>query len=444
MKKFLLINSPIFYDATNEQEEYLSPLGLGYIATYLKRSGIEVELIDCLKRGISVSELIELIDSINPDCIGINIFTQNYDIVKCIVENISIHCECFVGGQVVKSIYNSTMLWDVENTLNIIIGEGEFIIPDIVLKKCTASPMLQYENKRVYKVDKESSYFPIDISNLYLDRQFLENEITINHYSVPEVAIVTSRGCLYDCAFCGGAKSLNEDVMSRVRSEDSVCREINEILSIYPNVKSIRILDDLFLRNSDSIDMATGIFKRFPDLSWRGMAHVLSLANAIDKIKDLRESNCKELFIGIESGSQRIRRKINKLGSRQQVVEVATEILSNGIDLKGYFIFGFPTETVDDFEDTYKLACELVEISRNTQGKFRTSVFQFRPYHGTRLYEEIVDELGETPTCKYNESISRFQGRSQFNFCSGNYSCESDELLYEYIIKTQGLMEEIT
>ena len=44
MKKFVLINSPLFWERTNEEEEYLSPLGLGYIATYLKKVGLEVLL----------------------------------------------------------------------------------------------------------------------------------------------------------------------------------------------------------------------------------------------------------------------------------------------------------------------------------------------------------------------------------------------------------------
>lgn len=49
MKKFLLLNSPIFWDSTKEGEQYLSPLGLGYIATYLDKAGIEVEIVDCIK-----------------------------------------------------------------------------------------------------------------------------------------------------------------------------------------------------------------------------------------------------------------------------------------------------------------------------------------------------------------------------------------------------------
>ena len=50
MKKFILFNSPIFWDATKEKEQYLSPLGLGYIATYLEKAGIDVTIVDCVKK----------------------------------------------------------------------------------------------------------------------------------------------------------------------------------------------------------------------------------------------------------------------------------------------------------------------------------------------------------------------------------------------------------
>lgn len=78
----------------------------------------------------------------------------------------------------------------------------------------------------------------------------------------------------------------------------------------------------------------------------------------------------------------------------------------------------------------------------NTVGTFRTSVFQFRPYHGTQLYNEIIKDTGIIHECTFNESINHFKRRSQFNFDFGNYSMESDELLNEYIIKTQKLSGE--
>lgn len=442
MKKFVLLNSPIFWDSTKENEQYLSPLGLGYIATYLEKASIEVSLIDCVKERKSVSDIITLVDKKCTDYLGINIFTQNYDIVKYIIENINIKCELFIGGQVVKSIYHEILRWNTKNKLNIIIGEGEYIIPALVLGKCEQKPEIIQGNKYVYRVNVNSIYFPNDISNIFLNRKYLGNELITNHYGEKEVAIITSRGCAFDCAFCGGAKSLNKDVRTRIRTEESVIKELSYIINSYPDVQSVRILDDLFLRNAKSIDMANNIFSQFPKLNWRGMVHVLSLVNAIDKIRELQVGNCKELFIGIESGSKSIRKKINKLGQPDDIIKVSQEILRCGIDLKGYFIYGFPQETKEDFQKTYELASKLKAISQDTNGTFRVSVFQFRPYHGTQLYNEILENTGIIHGCEFNQSISQFNGRSQFNFDFGNYSVESDEVLNEYIIKTQKLTEE--
>lgn len=442
MKRFILFNSPIFWDSTQENEQYLPPLGLGYIATYLEKAGINVEIIDCVKGRKSVSEIISIINKTQPDYMGVNIFTQNYEIVKHIIENIEADCVCFIGGQAVKSIYQELLQWNVKNRLNIIIGEGEFIIPQLVMGNCIQRPEEQEGQKYVYRVNVDSPYFPDDISDLYLNRKYLGNEIIVNHYGEKEIAIITSRGCAFDCAFCGGAKSLNRDVTTRIRTEESVIQEIGDALLVYPDIKSVRILDDLFLRNSRSIDMANDIFSQFSQLSWRGMAHVLSLSGAMDKVKELRKGKCRELFIGIESGSETIRKRINKLGNIENILSVSREILQNGIDLKGYFIYGFPKETKEDFQKTYELAVKIKEISKNSPGTFRTSVFQFRPYHGTQLYNEILKDGGIIHGCKFNDIISRFERRSQFNFDFGNYSMESDEVLNEYIIKTQGLTEE--
>lgn len=442
MKKFILFNSPIFWDATKEKEQYLSPLGLGYIATYLEKAGIDVTIVDCVKERKSVNDIVDFINKTHPDYIGINIFTQNYEMVKYIIESITITCDCFIGGQVVKSIYLDILRWNTQNRLNIIIGEGEFIIPALVSGRCKQIPEQENDQKVVYRVNKNSEYFPKDISNIFLNRKYLGNEIIYNHYGEKEIAIITSRGCAFDCAFCGGAKSLNKDITTRIRTEESVITEIREILSAYPDIQSIRVLDDLFLRNGKSIDMTNNIFLKFPYLSWRGMVHVLSLAKDVEKVKKLRRGRCRELFIGIESGSENVRRKINKLGTIDDIITVSKAILESGIDLKGYFIYGFPGETKEDFQKTYELASKIKEISTNTTGTFRTSVFQFRPYHGTQLYNEIVKSTGIIHECEFNQSISKFEGRSQFNFDFGNYSKEKDEILNQYIIKTQELTKE--
>lgn len=49
MKRFILVNSPLSKEPIMVNENYLAPLGLGYIATYLNEAGINVKVVDCIK-----------------------------------------------------------------------------------------------------------------------------------------------------------------------------------------------------------------------------------------------------------------------------------------------------------------------------------------------------------------------------------------------------------
>lgn len=437
--KCLLFNSPIYREHSDEKEDYLPPLGLGYITTQLLKDGIDASIVDCVKERFGLTSIFEILKQEAPDYIGINIFTQNYEIVKEIVEKCPINTSIIIGGQVVKCIYNDILKWDVHNKLIIVIGEGEFIIPAIIKGDCCEKPIFESEAKFVYRVDKNSFYFPKDLSVSFLYRSLFNDYTIVNHYGEHEAAIVTSRGCLYNCAFCGGAHNLNKDITIRYRPISDVEQEIRTITHMNPSITSIRMLDDLFLRDEPSIGNAITMFNKFPGLNWRGMAHILTFAKSVQALCALKESGCRELFIGIESGSASVRNKINKPGTVQQVVEVIHAILQAGIDVKGYFIFGFPDETAIDAEETYSLALKLKNISQNAKGNFRTSVFQFRPYHGTQLYNELLQRGNTIHTIKSNTALNVIEGRSQFNFQSGNYSNIADDLLNDFILKTQSL-----
>lgn len=434
--KVLLINSPIYMNKRDVNEEYLPPIGLGYIATYLKENNINVELIDCVYERLGVNEILKIIELKKPDYIGINVFTPNKIIVKEIIEGCKMETSFIVGGQVTKFIYNDILQWNTKNEINVIIGEGEYVIADIVQDKVREKIFIEKNNRKVYYIDKDSLYYPKDISLLNIDRNFFRDREIINIYEQNEAAIVTSRGCIYNCAFCGGAKSLNYNITIRERNKNSIINEIYDILKRNPKVNSIRILDDLFLRNRMNIEKAIDIFERYENISWRAMAHILSFNESEHLLAKLRKSGCNELFIGIESGSERIRKSINKLGTIDQIFNTIYKILDAGINVKGYFIYGFPGENIEDFNKTYDLAKKLKKFSYELSGDFRCSVFQFRPYHGTELYSKIIERYGKIEEFYLNNEINKFNKRTQFNYQCGNYSeCTSEEVS-QYIIKT--------
>lgn len=444
MYKVLIVNSPLFriknplYD-----EDSLPPIGLGYIATMLQIKGIEVKLIDAVYENIPLIELLKIIEDENPNYVAINIFTTNFMLVQELVESIKIPTIKFIiGGLSTQTLYEKICAWKTQNQIDIVFGDGEYITYDIVTNCLLEKPIYFSKNRRVFKVGSNSVYFAKDISNIPLNRSFFKNE-PINHpFGFIEANIVTSRGCIYNCAFCAAARSLNKDLAIREKSIESVIFELKEIKKQYPQVQSIRVLDDLFLKTKFTIEKAITIFNQF-DFNWRSMAHIITFDGvSYETLKLLKKSGCSELFIGIESGSLSILKKIHKNYNLEKIKVNLANCLKAGISIKGYFIYGFPDETEDDFKKTFELASYLKDISLKYNSNFRTSVFQFRPYHGTELYHTIKNKLGEVPNVtntEANSKLSDLVGRLQFNFHSGNYSNESIETIHKYIYATTNL-----
>src|SRR3989344_5436151 len=128
MVNTLLINSPLFRDKVeNYLEDSLPLLGLGYIATELKKSNITVNIVDSVSKNIPLEKLVEFIESQKPEFIGLNIFSTNFCLVQEIIERIKSKTHFLVGGQTTKSTYEKIITFNTKNPLDIIIGDGEYI-----------------------------------------------------------------------------------------------------------------------------------------------------------------------------------------------------------------------------------------------------------------------------------------------------------------------------
>lgn len=438
----IIINSPLFREKNHlYDEDSLPPLGLGYIATVLHNNGIDVKLIDAVHQRIPLIDLIATVNAVKPEFIAINIFTTNYELVKDFVESLQFKTHFIIGGLSTKQLSKNILCWSTNNQIDIVTGDGELITLDIIKEQVQESPLHTQQNRRVFLVDKQSKYEVKDISNVPLDRSFFLNEPVIHPLGFVEANIVTSRGCIYNCAFCAAAMSLNKDYSIREKSETSIAKEMHEIVAVYPTVNSIRVLDDLFLKTNATVQKAINVFSNFK-LQWRSMAHVMTFHNVDDTImKALKDSGCYELFIGIESGSPKILSEINKTKNVDTIINNLTKVFKAGINMKGYFIYGFPGETKGDMEMTFQLASKLHEISISHGVNFRTSVFQYRPYHGTQIYHdlEIKGENLKVQQVQPNQDLSALVGRLQFNFHSGNYSKVDDDVLHDYIYRTINL-----
>lgn len=437
-----LINTPLFrYRNDLYDEDSLPPIGLGYIATCLQESGCDVELIDAVDQRIPLQELIDKLTEIRPKFIGVNIFTTNYELVRDLVEALAFQTHVVVGGLSTKQLYKNILQWKTPNCIDVVTGDGERIMVDIVKGCVKDEPFINENNRRVFRVDNASKYLVGDISDVPLDRRFFLNEPVVHPLGFVEANIVTSRGCVYNCTFCAAARSLNGDYPVRERSEPSIIAELREIAENYPQVNSVRVLDDLFLKSRNTVQKAVSVFTPF-SFQWRSMAHVQTFRNVDDDLmQQLKASGCFEVFIGIESGSPRILQSINKTKDVDVIVANLTNVFRAGINMKGYFIYGFPSETEEDMEMTFDLAAKLKNAALEHGVNFRTSVFQYRPYHSTQIYHDLEAEGKNLNVMQVNpnQSLSNLVGRQQFNFHSGNYSAETYETVERYIYRTINL-----
>lgn len=450
MKKIIAINSPLFENKDRKNsEDYLPPLGIGIIVSSLDE--YDIEFVDSIAENLSLQEVISKINEIKPNFVLINIFTTNFLLVKKLVENVSIDVHWVIGGLSTKSLYKEIFKWKTHNLVDVIYGDGELIVTDIINSSLQKQPIEKSNSKRYFLISKSSKYYVKDISDEKLNRNIFKNEPQINIYNEPEISIYTSRGCPYNCAYCVAASSRNKELGKiRRKNSDSIIAELDNIKTIYPKVTAIRVLDDLFLSNKQSFNEAIQIFNQF-SFNWRAMCHIKSINS--DSIEDkvlenIKVSGCNELFIGIESGSSQILQRIHKTDNIERILRSVKGVLKIGINVKGYFICGFPNETVADLRKTYELATKLTDFAKKHNGKFRNSTFQFRPYYGTELYDEIVTVRNISKDTilykmKISDSINEKVREKSFNFDSGNYSLVSDEELNDCIKKMNDLNDEM-
>lgn len=429
--EIVFLNTPIYKQSVNDGEDYLPPLGQGYIVTQLIKNGINARLIDCVNERMGIEDVVALINDGLFLNVALNVFSVNLEIVENIVEKTKRRVNWYFGGKAIEHLWKDMLHWNwKENNVTYTIGECDTIYTDLLLKKCVEKPIYQKANQSVYRVDKYSVYFPRDLDKYVLDRGLFKDRAILNHYGRPEDCLIGSRGCIYNCAFCGGSRYANANSDVRVRSSENIINEIQNITNVNLQIQSIRILDDLFLMDRCRILQAVHIFSGFHKIHWRGMAHVYSFLKNMDLLENLKNSGCDELFIGIESGSSEIRKMIHKVGTVEDVINVISRLLEVGIDVKGYFICGFPNESKSQIIETVRLANTLKNISKKLTGNFRTTVFQFRPYHGTELYDQLISD-GKLirEYCIGNGTSSK----KQYSFIADNYSAVDEQFLKKCI-----------
>ncbi len=210
--------------------------------------------------------------------------------------------------------------------------------------------------------------------------------------------IVASRGCPYRCNWC--AKPIYGDSFA-VRSARSVAEEMQQLKCDF-GAEHLWFADDIFgLRAKWVRELAVEVERLGAALPFKMQSRVDLMT--VDTVRALRRAGCAEVWLGIESGSQRILDAMDKGTRVEQIAAARDNLRSEGIRACYFLQFGYQGEAWEDIQKTANLV-------RNTRPD-DIGVSVSYPLPGTKFFDWVQSQLSGKTNWSDSEDLSMmFQG----------------------------------
>src|ERR1035438_308057 len=194
-----------------------------------------------------------------------------------------------------------------------------------------------------------------------------KRDLDFRRYNVPfllnpYISFYTTRGCPAMCTFCLWPQT-HSGHRWRLRSSDDVAAEVRYALSAFPEVKEIFFDDDTFnYRKARTLELCSKL--RPLKFTWSCTSRVTT---DYETLKAMKESGCRLLIVGYESGDPQILKNIKK-GATVEMALIFTENCRKlGLVIHGDFIVGLPGETRETIQKTIdfakRLDTETIQVS---------------------------------------------------------------------------------
>ncbi len=396
--KILLVNPYSLSDGVT------LPLGLGFLSAAVNDIAY-VTIKDFIKdHSPDVSALRELLKQNRFDIVGFKTLHANYRLVDQYLEMMK---EQFpeivtvVGGPQ-ASILRADMLHLYKDKVDYVIaGEAEKSFRQLCL-------LLKKYDLKTTNIPHEAL---AEISGLstVIDDRIINNEIVycenISDYRIdwdalnpatypplphaafarrfPVTSISVSRGCPYHCTFCAAFKIFGRKV--RYRNVDLVLDEIQYLIENY-HFREFQIIDDNFTFSKRYVmEFCQKLLTRKIDILW-SLPNGTRLESLDEEMLDImNRSGLYSISVGIESGSERILKLMRKKLDLTKALDRLILIKKYGIEIAGFFILGYYSETRQDIGKTIDYALSLPLD--------RAQFMLFHPYPGTEAYETVKNHL---------------------------------------------------
>jgi radical SAM superfamily enzyme YgiQ (UPF0313 family) len=380
--KIVLINassSEFINPGILRDQGYRHPLGLLYLGAMIKKDH-DVFIWDYAADSPALRErTVKRLESIGPDVVGIS---TTLDITLHSTKEIARKArEICPGAAIILGGITAFFLKDTlinEPYVDMIVpGEGE-----ISFKKC-----IQYLDK-----DTDAVKDPADVPGILYKRGgkivetpppgFIDNLDSLPFPAFDlmkeeiggDLPLSSSRGCGMGCIYCASTAFWGK---WRPRSPGNVAREIDTLVDTY-GVHRFHFVDDNFGFDPGRIrEFCRLIEKRKLNIEWGGSFRPDFLDRELLPV--MRQNGCRAIFFGVESGSERILKRIKRHYTPQQVEDLVNDCIAAGIIPTASFIIGLPGEKTEDVERTFRLMKRL-----NTPELELAMIY---PLYGTAVYD---------------------------------------------------------
>jgi anaerobic magnesium-protoporphyrin IX monomethyl ester cyclase len=362
------------------------PLGLLYVSGYLKQAGFDVEVFDSTFSNKEAWQAFMLEKQADVVFFYANLITKRNTLE--LTSFLKQHTQATLIGGGPDVTYNAKNY--LSNGFDfLVVGEGEETSKELLTAFKDKLPWdallgLAYlkdgalvQNPPRTKIKDLSELSLPDIASIDFNRYLDTWE---KHHGVRMASVSTQRGCPYTCKWCSTAVYGQS---YRRRPAELVAEEIEQLTKTY-NIEGIWFVDDVFTVSHKWIKSLHAEFlNRKIKIRFECITRAERLTNEILDL--LKEMGCFRIWIGAESGSQKIIDAMDRRVDIHKVREMINLTKEKGMEAGTFIMVGYPGEGLPEVKET-------VQHLKNATPSQLTATIAY-PIKGTSLYTEIEEEI---------------------------------------------------
>jgi len=374
---------PYFQPSGDNSIFRFPPLGLGYIAAYLKAHDVSALVVDCT--FTAEEEALDRIRRSRPRIIGVQVMFSMKEKALEFARLLRNDCELLVAGGPLPTSNPEEFLscFDV-----VVRGEGEQTMLDLVEamqegKRFASVPGIVFKEKDKVTLTAQRPFIEDLDSVPFPSREMFDNEAYksyyLNNFGYSTTSVMTSRGCPFQCDFCSRPVFGNR---FRWRTAANVADEVEAVKEL--GYERVWFADDCFTLNRKRLlSICDELVRRRVPVGWECLSRVDTVDLTV--AEKMKEAGCVRVFFGLESGNDSILKIMNKQATVKQAQDAVNVFRKAEVQTGAFFILGYPGENDRTVLDT-------VDFASSLPLDYLSFTFPY-PIPGTPLFERVKDRI---------------------------------------------------